>query len=171
MIIKTKISFPQYRNLLFGIMYKKPMMKLILGVALAMLVWILGYYLHILPLPKPEIYQFITLFLIVVVQPSIIFWTIRRNYYSSNHLREPLEIEITKTEINMQGRSFFTKIAWKNIFKVQEQTNWYLVYQNNLSAIIIPKTAFHKDQEEEFRNILEHLPKIPVHLKIHNGSD
>lgn len=165
MKIKTKISFKQYRKLLFGLAYKKPMMKVIVCVALAMVLWITDYYLNIFPVPQPQIYQYITLMLITIVQPTVIYWTIKRNYDSSNILREPLEIQMTESEIKMQGKSFYMEMAWKTIFKVDEQTNWFLIYQNNLSAIIIPKSAFHKGQLEEFKKILEGIPNIPVHLK------
>ncbi len=140
-------------------------MKVILCVAFAMLSWILGYYLHFLPVPKPKIYQYITLILITVVQPITIYWTIKRNYDSSNHLGELLEIELSKTEIKVQGESFYTEIKWEKIFKIDEQTNWFLIYQNNLSAIIIPKKEFGSNQLEEFKRILNAIPNVPIHLK------
>src|ERR1700712_2609148 len=105
MKIKSRVSFKEYRKLLFGLTYKKPMMKVIVCIALAMLVWISGYYLHFLPVPKPEIYQYITLIVITVVQPVVIYWTIKRNYDSSNHLRELLEIELTQDEIKIPRHS------------------------------------------------------------------
>ena len=165
MIIKTKISFKEYRKLLFSLTYRKPIMKVILCVAFVMLVWILGYYLHFLPVPKPQIYQYITLILITVVQPFTIYLTIKRNYDSSNHLRERLEIELSQNEIKVQGESFDTKIKWMKIFKIDEEQNWFLIYQNNLSAIIIPKKEFSSTQLEEFRAILTAIPNVPVHLK------
>jgi len=165
MIIKAKISFTEYRNLLFGLAYKKPILKILLCVALAMITWISGYYLHLLPVPKPEIYQYITLILITVVQPFFIYYTIKRNYDSSNHLREKLELDLSQKEIKIQGQSFYTELAWDKIFKVEEQNNWFLIYQNNLSAVIIPKKAFHGNEEEDFKKILLSIPGIPVHLK------
>jgi hypothetical protein len=165
MIIKTKISFKEYRNLLFGLTYKKPVMKIILCVAVAMIVWIVGYYLHFLPVPEPEIYQYITLILITVIQPIVIYWTIKRNYDSSNHLREQLEIELTEKEIKIQGESFYTEMAWKKVFKIDEQTNWFLIYQNNLSAIIIPKKDFSGSQMDDFKRMLTAIENVPVHLK------
>jgi hypothetical protein len=165
MIIKSKITFNEYRNLLFGLAYRKPVMKILLCVALLMIIWISGYHLHILSVPKPEIYQYITLTLITIVQPLVIFMTIKRNYNSSNHLRERLELEFTQMEIKIRGQSFYTELAWNKIFKIDEQNKWFLIYQNNLSAIIIPKKAFHGDQEEGFRKILSSIPNIPVHLK------
>lgn len=140
-------------------------MKIIVSVALAMIIWILGYYLHFLPVPKPEIYQYITLLLITVVQPTAIYWTIKRNYDSSNHLGEQLEIELSESEIKVHGESFYTEIAWKKIFKVDEQTNWFLIYLNNLSAIIIPKKDLGDNQMEEFEKILATVQNIPIHLK------
>ena len=92
-------------------------MKVILGVAFAMVVWILGYYLRFLPVPKPQIYQYITLILITVVQPITIYWTIKRNYDSSNHLREKLEIELSQNEIKVQGESFYTEIKWRKFLR------------------------------------------------------
>src|SRR6478736_7599218 len=102
------------------------LLKTILCVAVAMIVWIVGYYFHFLPVPEPEIYQYITLILITVIQPIVIYWTIKQNYDSSNHLREQLEIELTEKEIKIQGESFYTEMAWKKVFKIDEQTNWFL---------------------------------------------
>lgn len=163
--IKTKISFKQYGKLLFGLAYKKPMMKILICVAFAMLIWIFGYYFHLLPLPKPQIYQYITLVLITVVQPSLIYFTIKRNYYSSNHLGEPMEIELSQSQIKMHGHSFLTVIAWKKIYKIDELTNWFLICQNSLSAIIISKTGFHGAQLQEFKKILKGIKNVPIQLK------
>lgn len=139
-------------------------MRVILCVAFLMLTWIFGYYLHFLPVPKPQIYQYTTLILITVVQPITIYWTIKRNYDSSNHLREHLEIELSQSEIKIQGESFYTKIKWEKIFKIDEEPNWFLIYQNNLSAIIIPRKEFSSAQVEEFKTILTAIPNVPIHL-------
>jgi hypothetical protein len=169
MIIQTKITFSEYRNLLLGLAYKKPIMKVIVCVGIAMVIWISGYYLHFLPVPEPKIYQYITLTLIAIVQPVVIYWTIKRNYDSSNHLREQLEIEITGKEIKITGESFYTEIAWKKIYKIDEQKKCFLIYQNTLSAIIIPKKDFHGAQLQEFKSILSSITGVPVHLKNHDS--
>ena len=165
MTIKTKISFTEYLKLLLTLTYRKPMMIVILCVALAMLAWILGYYLHFLPVPKPLIYQYITLALITVIQPLVIFNTIWINYYSSNHLRECLEIEFTSTEIKIHGDSFYLEMTWEKVYQVLELDHWLLFYQNNLNAIIVPKRSFPGEQAEEFKKFLNTIRGVPVHLK------
>ena len=165
MTIQTKISFKEYRQLLFSLAYRKPVMKIILFVGLCMLAWILSYSLHLLPVPKPQIYQYLTLFLIAIIQPAVIYWTIKRNYDSSNHLGEQLEIELTPHEIKIHGESFYTAISWKRIFRIDEQGNWLLIYQNNLSAIIIPKKDFHGTEFAELKKIIKAIPNVPIHLR------
>lgn len=171
MTIKTRVSFKEYLGLLYGLAYRKPMMIVLLSVALLMLVWILSYYLHLLPLPEPSYYQFISLGLIIIVQPIVIYSTIWRIYYSSNVLRETLEIEVTTEEIILKGESFYTRIAWEKLHKIVETRNWYLVYQNSLSAIIIPKRFFHDDEEAAFRTLLMEIPDIQLHLKKEPATD
>jgi len=139
-------------------------MKVIVGVGFAMLVWIVGYYLHFLPLPKPEIYQFITLTLISIVQPMVIYLTVKRNYESSNHLREELEITLKEDQIEVQGQSFLTVIAWKKVFKIDEIKNWFLIYQNNLSAILIGKKDLSEKDIAAVRKLLGSIQGPPVHL-------
>jgi len=165
MKIKTKISFKEYQKLLFYLAYKRTILRVILGVALALIIWILGYNFHFLPVPKPQIYQYITLVLILVAQPMVIYLTIRRSYKSSNNLREKLEIEFMHSQIKINGESFYTEIEWKNIFKIDEEANWILFYVNSLSAIIVPKKAFHGTQLEELKKIILTIPKVPVNLK------
>ncbi len=168
MKIKTRVSFQQYAKLLFTLTYRKVMMKVILCVALAMLVWIIGYYSSLLPVPKPQFYQYTTLALITIVQPLVIYSTIWKNYHSGNHLREPLEIEFTDTQIRMKGESFYTELQWAKIFKVQELKHWFLIYENSLSAIIIPKQSLSPDQGAQFITLIQSIPGIAIHLQQHH---
>ena len=163
--IKTKLSFKAYVRLLYGLIYKKPIMIVIVCVGFAMLVWILGYRFDLLPLPKPTIYQYITLGLITIVQPLVIYSTIWNNYYSANHLREALEIEFTPLEIKIHGESFYTELTWEKTFKVEELNNWFLIYQNNLSAVIVQKKFFSESQLKDFKKLLRGVRDIPVHLQ------
>lgn len=164
MKLKTKITFKEYVKLLYSLAYHRLILKLLVGVGAAMLLWIIFYYLGIFNLPKPVIYQYITLAFILVVQPIVLYTTFHSIYYSSYHLRETVEIEITKTKLTMDGESFYLETKWDKIFKVVEKENWFLIYQNKLSAIIIPKKKISKSDIIELREIFEELKKVPVEL-------
>ena len=155
MKIKAKVTFRQYLKLLFGLAYQKPMMKFLICVAAVLVLWIACYHLGWFGLPEPVIYQYLTLLLIVLVQPIVIFTTIRRNYKTSSHLRETLDIELTDEQIKIRGESFYMEILWSKIYKVLEKEKWFLVYQNNLSAILIPKHDLPDSEIDHIRKILK----------------
>ena len=164
MIIKTKIRFKEYVKLLYSLAYERTMLRLLVLVALLLLLWILFYNFDVFNLPKPIIYQYITLSLIAIAQPAIIFITIWRNYYSSNQLRETLEIELANEMIKINGESHYMEIEWEKLFKIVEKPNWFLMYQNNLSAIIIPKKDMDEKDIVNFRRLLSGLKVVPVEL-------
>ena len=164
MIIKTKIRFKEYVKLLYSLAYERTMLRLLVLVALLLLLWILFYNFDVFNLPKPIIYQYITLSLIAIAQPAIIFITIWRNYYSSNQLRETLEIELANEMIKINGESYYMEIEWEKLFKIVEKPNWFLMSQNNLSAIIILKKDMDEKDIVNFRRLLSGLKVVPVEL-------
>ena len=164
MVVKTKVNFKEYVKLLYALAYEKIVLKLLLGVAALILLWIIFYNLNVFNLPKPLIYQYMTLILITIVQPISIYVTIRRNYKSSNQLGEALEIEITPKDIKINGESYYMEIKWEKLFEIVEKPNWFLLYQNNLSAIMIPKKDMSISDIDYFREILKDIRDVPVKL-------
>ncbi|MFD2909097.1 YcxB family protein [Flavobacterium ardleyense] len=164
MIIKTKIRFKEYVKLLYSLAYERTMLRLLVLVALLLLLWILFYNFDVFDLPKPLIYQYITLSLIAIAQPAIIFITIWRNYNSSNQLSENLEIELAPEMIKINGESYYMEIEWEKLFKIVEKPNWFLMYQNNLSAILIPKRDMDATDIVNFRKLLNGLKIVPVEV-------
>lgn len=164
MKIKTQVSFKEYAKLLFGLTYQRPIMKVLLGVATLLALWILFYYLGLFDLPLPIFYQYITLGLIILVQPFVIFTTIYTVYHSSNQICEPLEMELFAKEIKIHGNLFYMEVRWEKMFKIIEKRKWFIIYQNSLSAIIIAKKDMDEAEITEFRKILGGIEKVPVEL-------
>jgi hypothetical protein len=80
-------------------------------------------------------------------------------------LRETLEMELTQKEIKITGESFYMEILWDRMFKIVEEPNWFLIYQNNLSAIIIPKKDMQNGEINSFRKMLRGIKNVPVDLQ------
>lgn len=165
LVIKTKISFSEYLKILYRLAYRKPIMIFLVCLAFAIAIWIAFYSMNILNLPKPLFYQYLTLVLIIVVQPLVIYLTIRRNYYSSNHLREALEMEVTIRELKIKGESFYLELIWNKVFKIVENSKCFLIYQNNLSAIIILKKDLNISETNEIKDLFKSISNVPVFLK------
>lgn len=158
MKLQSKVSFRQYLKLLFSLAYEKPILRVLLGLAGLVVAWIVLHELDLFNLPEPQIYQYITLLLILVIQPLGIVYIIRRNYYSSNYLKETLKMELTENDVRITGETFYMEILWSKVYRVDERVKWFLIYMNNLSAIIIPKKELSPEKINNIRQILKAVP-------------
>lgn len=139
-------------------------MKVIVSAGLLILCWIIAYFAGV-DLPQPVYYHYVTLTLVFIVQPALIYQTIRRSYRSSSHLQEQLEIHFTPDLIKIKGESFYTELIWNKMYKITELNNWFLIYQNTLSAVLLPKESFTETTAEEFRNLVKSLTGPVIKLK------
>jgi len=99
-----------------------------------------------------------------VVQPLMVIRTIRRTYRSSSYLQEPLSIVFDRSKIRMTGVSFYMELIWSETHKVVELDDWFMIYQNTISAIIAPKRSFAPGKADEFKRMLRFMPGLNLHL-------
>ena len=164
MKIKTKVYFKEYARLLYSLAYEKTILRLLRLVAFLILLWIIFFNLNVFDLPKPLIYQYVTLILIAVVQPTGIYLTIRRTYKSSNQLQETSAFEFSPKDFKINGESYYMEVKWEKLFKIVEKRKWFLLYQNNLSAILIPKKDMTALDINNFKKILKGVKEVPIEL-------
>lgn len=69
-------------------------------------------------------------------------------------------MDLTEDEIKIRGESFYMEILWSKIYKIVEKKNWFLIYQNNLSAILIPKKELSPAQIKQIQEILGSVKTI-----------
>jgi hypothetical protein len=162
--INTSITLKEYLKLLLKLTYRKPVMILILTVDVIVITWIILSALKFRGVPKVTFFQYSTAMLITIVQPFVICSTIIKNYRSSSHLHESSIIEITNELVKIKGDSFYTELSWLKTYKVEELNKWFLIYQNNLSAILICKDSF-RNEDIDFKEFLRNIPGLNLHLK------
>jgi hypothetical protein len=75
-------------------------------------------------------------------------------------LRETLDMDLAEDEIRIRGESFYMEILWPKIYKIVEKKKWFLIYQNNLSAILIPKKDLSPEQIKQIQEILGSVKTI-----------
>jgi len=50
----------------------------------------------------------------------------------------------------------------ENLFKIVEKAKWFLMYQNNLSAIIVSKKDMNSSDLKTIRKIITEIDNVPV---------
>lgn len=92
-------------------------------------------------------------FFIVVVLPIMTYIGARRLYSSQPQINERISYTFGENGITIVGESFRSEIKWNMVYKIVEWENWVLLYQNSLTANVIPKECFG-DQMPQFRELV-----------------
>ena len=74
-------------------------------------------------------------------------------------------MDLDKNEIKITGESFYLELIWDKVYKIVEHSKCFLIYQNNLSAIIILKKDLNLSEEKEIKDIFRSFTNLPVKLK------
>lgn len=77
-------------------------------------------------------------------------------------MQEALEMEISQKEIKITGKSYYMEVKLENLFKIVEKAKWFLMYQNNLSAIIVSKKDMNSSDLKTIRKIITEIDNVPV---------
>ncbi|MBP9845673.1 MAG: YcxB family protein [Saprospiraceae bacterium] len=71
-------------------------------------------------------------------------------------------MEISQKEIKITGKSYYMEVKLENLFKIVEKAKWFLMYQNNLSAIIVSKKDMNSSDLKTIRKIITEIDNVPV---------
>jgi hypothetical protein len=99
---------------------------------------------------------FLFLFLLL---PFITYISSKSHFNSNKRLTENIVYIINEDTISIKGESFNSMLTWNKVYKTRETKNAFLVYESNLSALIIPKRFFKNEEDIQlFRNIIPPSP-------------
>jgi hypothetical protein len=143
-IVDTKVTLPEYRKLMLLLTYTSPVF---LFVHLIGLMFIATYFIY-----GSDIW--IPLFAVIFLSylPISVYLNAKRVYNSAKTLHERITYTFTPESIESKGETSDFTIEWRSLHKTKETKEWFLLYTNMQSALVIPKKAFHSAGEiEKFR--------------------
>jgi len=143
-ILETKITLSDYRKLMYLITYTHPMF---LFVHLIGILFIASYFMY-----DGDIWIPLFAVLFLGYLPIGVSLNARKVYNSSKTLHERITYTFTPESIMSKGETSDFTIKWESLHKTRETKDWFLLYTNMQSAMVIPKKTFHSDAEvERFR--------------------
>jgi hypothetical protein len=141
MKIVSKIAFNEYLKLMYLLTYRKriSIYATILG---------LGMFATIIFSPTRATNELSSLMMPIiigtialVVLPTSVYFSAKKNYDSDAYLQETIHYEMTDERISIYGQSFNSELLWDKLYMVHELNNWLLIYHNKQVATIIPKNS------------------------------
>ncbi len=154
MRITTRLSFPEYRKFVFAATYKRP--TVIVYSIIGFVIFVFGFLALI---PGWEIFSsnvymsFIMGLLLMGITPYFAFKTAKQHYDSNLRLQETIVYDVSDNGVIITGNSFSGEKSWDKVYKIQELKDWFMIYENNAIANLIPKSQMTTAEADELRSI------------------
>ena len=126
--LSGQIEYRDYRNLIFGISFKKPIYFVALGIMLLFTLTVLinrEYFMN-----HFESYFFVFILLgILLLSPVFTLFQIKKLYKTNKIFQEQLNYKLTNDSIHIKGNTVESTQSWTHFYKMKEEKNFFLFYQ------------------------------------------
>jgi hypothetical protein len=154
-----KIAYKDYRDLIFGLSFKKPVYLILLVVMILYLLTIMNN--GVSKLNHPESNYFVFIFLgFAILSPILTFIQINKSYKSNRIFQEHLEYFLNNEFIQIKGETVDSIQRWTHFFKIKETKKFIMLYQGEIVATLLDKNMFNPGDLAEFRRFILSLKMI-----------
>ncbi len=168
MKFESQINLNQFIKLTYILYYKKALVICLTIAGLIMLITSLLFYAGIASTiykDNPPTYQLTLGLFFVFGFPVIIYFSTMKNFAASQRLHEKIEYDFNYENLKMTGNSFKTEFTWEKSYKIEELSQWFLIYQNKRAVNLIPKYNMTTEQIIYLKDIFRKLRQPEVKLK------
>ncbi len=160
MTVKTQITFRDF--LLFHI--KSSLLRLILFLLILLIFFIIKESMDgsaETDLLRSTSMWFAILLLFMAIRS---FFSVRFAFSSNKNIQESITYIFMDEKIRIEGETFEEDFMWSSVYKVKENKDWFLIYQNAQVMNMVPKKFFTKDQVLALRRIIK-TKKVKAKLR------
>jgi hypothetical protein len=165
MIIKTKANYKEYLKLKYILHYRKAgtIFSQVLAVFL-LTISILSYTGYYKNLESPIVDFTIGSFILFAI-PFLIFVKNKKDFSGESRIKENIEFDVTNEKIKMTGESFKTEFDLNKVFKIEELSNYFLIYHTKQNYNVIPKSDLTEIEIFDLRSIFREQKNVLLKLK------
>ena len=167
MIIKTRFTGKEYAALMLSLIYRRPFVIFLSALGLYSLIILVLYCVGIrLPFVTYDNLSIpCGLAIAIPLFPLLGYRQFIKTFNSNKLLAEEITYEFTNDLIKSSGSSFQSEREWTSTRKVRELKGWFMIYQSDTIASLIPKKCMTDEQVIELRNIIRSYPSIKAKLR------
>lgn len=145
----AQIDLKDYRKLIIGQTIRHPGVVYLMFLGITFLIYSI--------LNEASGWGGLVIGMVFLLIPFVGFLGLRRTFLSNKNLREKIDYEINVDNIIVKGETFNSTQAWKNLYKVKETKDWFLLYTSRKSMLILSKehmSSSNVNNEETLRTII-----------------
>ncbi|HLP55888.1 MAG TPA: YcxB family protein [Fluviicola sp.] len=152
MILTTQLTQQDYIRISFFLQFRK---LTVLFVMAAILVWLVVYLVMNLQSSDGKLFNLIPISIGLLVIPGMTYLTAKRNFKGISRISEPIEYQVKKDGITLQGESFTTDYKWNQLYRVSKNKHFVLIWQTPQVANFIPLRNISESQLAELKRVLD----------------
>jgi len=149
-----QIRYIDYRNLVFGISFKRPITLVALGI---LLLFSLAYIVNRGNIMNQFESGYLIFIGIVLLSPLITLIQIKRLYKTNKILQEKLHYRLTNDSIQIKGETVDSTQKWTRFYQVRETKKFFMFYHGKMLATLIDKQMFSENDLREFQEFTKSL--------------
>ncbi len=156
-IIKPSFLFKDYFKVNLYEYWNRPSFKIIsIAISITIILNIINFSLHETSLEE----IFSSSFLFILLYPLAIIFSVYRytkKILSSPKLKEKISISFNSNYLEDMGESFNMKYYWKDLKKIIEKKEWFLIYVEKNCPKVIRKADLKDNQYNELKQLFNSL--------------
>jgi hypothetical protein len=144
-----QINQKEYRSLMLKLTYRNP---IVLYVNIICLNILMASVIN----SNYNVISVTALIFLIIIPVTTIFQS-TKTFSDNKMIKEPLTYDFTSNQILITGETFTSSIRWNSLYKIKELNNWFLLYNDKTSMIVVPKKSFNNLEEvQTIRNFALH---------------
>lgn len=163
MTITTKLTFDEYLKLMYSIAYKNWRIRFFTFIGLL----VITSSMAVLFTNQLKGFPYSSLVMglgFVFFTPVSLYFQLKKNYQTNTALKEGVTYTFTQKNIDLKGEAFHSQFKWIHISKVVEQKEYFLLYQQNSTILIVSKKKLNKVEINQFRTLLKGISTLITKL-------
>ena len=156
-IVKPSFVFKDYFKAYLYLQSRKTSFIIVsIAISIIIILNLINFYLN--DISAEEIFS--SSFIFILFFPILIIFSVYRytkKILSNPKLEENITIHFNKDYIEDVGESFNMKYYWKDLKKITEKSDWFLIYVEKNFAKIIRKADLKENQYNELKELFNSI--------------
>lgn len=151
-----QIEYIDYRNLILGISFKKPIYIVVLGILLLFSLTFVVNRENMMNQLDSNYFIFIIIG-VFLLSPFFTLIQIKRLYNTNSIFKEELNYILTNDSIQIKGETVDSTQKWTHFYQIRETKKFFMFYHGKMIATLIDKKMFSENDLQEFQRFAKSL--------------
>jgi hypothetical protein len=155
--LSGQIEYTDYRNLILGLNFKKPIFLVVFGIMLLVSLTFLVNRENMISQLNPHYFIFILIGIFFLSPFFILKRQIKKIYNTNKIFQEKLDYSLSNDSIHIKGETVDYTQKWASFYQIRETKKFFMLYHGETVATLLEKKMFPESDLLEFQDFIKSL--------------